>query len=164
MWIGTIRALLLVHWNTPTLQCQVHDLVQPLYHYPSTYLQHFSSDPTYTWCFPILHSLDVCVHFFQTYPLVYSPLLVTLLHLHLCVHFVGLLHSAAAMQSIFPPFINLYLLTQHLSTFVTHSSHFTATLCSSSYLYPKPPLIVLEISLQCLTNFLPFLTFAFLTA
>ena len=156
---------LLIHWNTPTLPCQVHDLVQPLYHYPSTYLQHFSSDPIYSWCFPILHSPDACAHFFQTYPLVSIPLY--LLLLSTCIYVFILLDSFTLQQRckvLFPPFPNLYLLTQHLSTFVTYSSHFTATLCPISYLRPKPPLIVLKISLQRLTHFLPFLIFAFLTA
>ena len=60
------HCFLTVHWNIPTHPCQVYNLVQPLYHYFTTCLQHFSSDPTDPRSFPFF-SLHLFEHILLPY-------------------------------------------------------------------------------------------------
>ena len=109
---------------------------------------------TYSWCFAIPHSPDACAHFFQTYPLVSIPLY--LLLLSTCIYVFILLDSFTLQQQckvLFPPFPNLFLLTQHLSTFVTYISHFTATLMSSNYTPACHSILAVQEYAKCFLQF-----------
>ena len=109
------------------------------------FLRHYSglegriwvSGPTGPRSFPILQSPCIWAYFLHTYLFIscYIPhQLVICLHLHSSLHFV--VHSPSPCKSdaiLFPPSPELFLLTQHLSTFVAYSSHHIVTLWSIAF-------------------------------